>query len=191
MDDPDLISRLLAGDAEVVERVRVWIRGAFTPYRARLAADLEDLEQEILLLLIRNLREGRFLGTSSLATYTRSLAHHKCIDRLRALSRRDWVDLEALDLPARAPSALDALTRSEAVDLALRVVEEMPESCRELWRMLEQGDSYREMSRLLGLAEGTLRARVLRCRRRALDVRQRLLAERQGSGPKSSQTRGP
>lgn len=178
MDDTDLISRLLDGDLEAFERVRSWIRGALTPYRARLAADLADVEQEVLLQLTVNLREGRFHGKSSLATYVKTHVHHKSIDRLRALSRRQWIDVEDLDLATPAPSVLDTMSRAEAVDLALRVLEKMPESCRELWRMLEEGKRYAEMSRELGIAEGTLRARVLRCRRRALEARERLLAEK-------------
>lgn len=179
MDDTALIARLLAGDAEIIERVRDWIRLAFQPYRSRLAADLEDLEQEILLELDGTLREGRFRGKSRLRTYVRAYAHHKCIDRLRALGRRQWVDVEDLDLPSRHPSPFDELSRSQRVDLALRVVEEMPESCRELWQLLQQGMRYREMSERLGVAEGTLRARVLRCRRRALEAHAKLL-ERAG-----------
>ena len=175
MDDAALISRLLAGDPETVALVRAWMRAAFTPYRARLAEDLEDLEQEILLDLTRALRQERFEARSRLRTYVRTYVHHKCIDRLRALSRREWVDLEELELRSRSPSPLDTLTSSEATDLALRVFEEMPESCRELWRMLEQGMRYQEMSRRLGVAEGTLRARVLRCRRRAVELRGQLL----------------
>ncbi len=176
MNDATLISRFLAGDPDVIEQLRVWIRAAFQPYRARLAADLEDLEQEILIDLSGALREDRFRGGSQLRTYVRTYVHHKCIDRLRALSRRQWVDVDELDLPSRAPSAFDELARSETVDLALRVFEEMPEPCRELWTMLQQGMHYREMSRRLGIAEGTLRARVLRCRRRALELRERTLA---------------
>ena len=173
-----MISRLLAGDPEAVASVRAWVRAAFTPYRPRLAEDLEDLEQEILLELTRALRQERFEAKSRLRTYVRTYVHHKCIDRLRAMRRRTWVDVDDLELPSRAPSALDELAKSEATDVALRVYEEMPESCRELWRMLEQGMRYQEMSRRLGVAEGTLRARVLRCRRRALESRDRLLEGR-------------
>ncbi len=180
-DDADLIACLLAGDGETVERVRVWIRGAFKPYRGRLAPEFEDLEQDILLDLTRALREGRYRGTSRLRTYVRAYTHHKCIDRLRALDRRQWIDISDLDLPSRSPSALEELSRSETVELALRVFAEMSESCRELWRMLQQGLPYREMSRRLGVAAGTLRARVLRCRRRALEMREKILADVSGA----------
>ncbi len=175
MNDETTISRLLDGDHGVVESVRAWIRAAFGPYRKRFGDELEDLEQEILLELTSALREGRFQRKSRFRTYVRTYVNHKCIDRLRAASRREWVDVADLDLPSRAPSAFDVLSRSEAAGIALRVVEEMPESCRELWEMLQQGLRYQEMSRRLGVAEGTLRARVLRCRRRALELREQLL----------------
>lgn len=177
MSDADLIARLLDGDSGTIGSVRAWIRTAFTPYRKRLAADLEDLEQEVLLDLTRALRSDRFRGGSSLRTYVRTYVHHKCIDRLRALSRREWLDVDDLDLPSRAPSPLDELYAAETTELALRVVEQMPESCREVWQMLQQGMRYRQMSRRLGIAEGALRARVMRCRRRALELRGQLLAQ--------------
>ena len=99
---------------------------------------------------------------------------HKCIDRLRALDRRQWLDIEDLDLPAGRPSPLEELAAAETADLALRILEQTPESCRELWQMLQQGLRYREMSQRLGIAEGTLRVRVLRCRKRALELREKL-----------------
>lgn len=189
MNDDIIIGRFLAGDPESIELVRGWIRAAFVPYRAKLAPDLEDLEQEILLDLTRILREGRYRGQSRLRTFVSSCGHHKCIDRLRTLGRRQWIALEDLDLPSRALSALDKISKSEAAELALRVQEQMPESCRQLWRMLEKGMRYREMSRRLGIAEGTLRARVLRCRRRALAVRQQLLAAARGNETRTSTTK--
>jgi RNA polymerase sigma factor (sigma-70 family) len=176
MDLSDLTTRLLDGDPEAVSTVRAWIRASFGPYRARLASDLEDLEQDVLIEVTAALRAGEFRGGSKLRTYVRAYVHHKSIDRLRAGSRRQWLDVDQLDLPSRAPSALEEISRAQTVDLALRVVEEMPESCRELWQMLREGMRYQEMSRRLGVSEGTLRARVLRCRKRALEVRERLLA---------------
>jgi DNA-directed RNA polymerase specialized sigma24 family protein len=40
--------------------------------------------------------------------------------------------------------------------------------------MVHAGLSYREMSERLGVAEGTLRVRVLRCREKAVAVRAEL-----------------
>ncbi|MGB5658242.1 MAG: sigma-70 family RNA polymerase sigma factor, partial [Thermoanaerobaculia bacterium] len=120
------------------------------------------------------LRAGRFEGRCGLRTYVSTFAHHKCIDRLRSRKRRTMVAIDQIELTSLAPSALDQLTRVEAAEVALRVQESMPDSCRELWSLLEEGLQYREMSRRLGVSEGALRARMLRCRRKALELRQRL-----------------
>ena len=177
MTDEEITTRLMAGDPQIVATLRGWINSGFRTYRRRLAADLEDLEQEILLELMGALREGRFDGRSQLRTYVTTYVHHKCIDRLRFLGRREWVAVEDLDLRSPTPSPLERLAEREKVEVALRVVEEMPESCRELWQLLRQGLGYREMSQRLGISDVTLRSRVLRCRRRALEARARLLGE--------------
>ncbi len=81
------------------------------------------------------------------------------------MSRRTWVDIDGITLQSSTPSILEEITFDEEVALALRVQAEMSEGCRELWNLLQQGLSYREMSRQSGVAEGTLRVRVLRCRK--------------------------
>ncbi len=175
MQDAELIELFLAGDRLAVRRTRSWIQGTLAGYRAGLGHELEDLEQEILVQLIQALREGRFRRQSRLKTYVKSFTHHKAIDRLRAAGRRHWVDIDSIDPPAGEESAFDRLARSQQTEIALQVVAESPEQCRELWRMLEQGLSYKEMSRRLGIAAGTLRARVMRCRQRALQTRRSIL----------------
>ncbi len=174
MEDKVLIARWLAGDPDAVATVRSWIRVAFRSYQPRLTAEREDLEQEILLEAMRSLQQGRFDGRSRLRTYLNTYVHHKCIDRLRSLGRREWVPLEELDLPSAAPTPLARLSAKENVEMALRILAEMPESCRELWQLLQQGLGYREMSRRREVSEVTLRSRVLRCRRRAKKIRARL-----------------
>lgn len=172
----DEISSLLAGDPELIDRVRGWVRLSLTTYHDVLGGDLEDLEQETLLDLTRALREQRFKGKCSLRTFVRSVAHHKAIDRLRARSRRKFLDIEDLDLPETGRSPLDEVAGAEDIAIALRVQQEMPSNCRELWRRLQEGLSYREMSRHFGVTEATLRLRVFRCRQRALKKRAEILA---------------
>ena len=59
--------------------VRRWVSGATTPYRRSLGHEIEDIEQEVLLALVEALREGRFEGRSSLATYVRSMVLHRIL----------------------------------------------------------------------------------------------------------------
>ena len=186
MEDENLIDGLLAGEEDSTAQIRRWIRVSFTPYRSRLASEIDDLEQEILLDLTVSLREGRYRRDSALKSYVKTFVLHKCIDRLRSLTRRTMVPLEDLELPSLEPSILELMTRDDETELALEVLEQMPDSCRELWRMLYAGLRYREMSQRLGVSAGSLRARVLRCRRRAIEIRANLRSQRRNKTDPSS-----
>lgn len=176
-DDARLIALLLAGDDAAITGVRGWVVAAIGRYRGRLAGDAEDLEQEVLLDLMESLADGRFRRQSRLATYVHSYARFKCIDRLRALGRRDMVELDDEAFTAEGPSPLDELTQREGVALAQRVVAALPDDCRRLWEMIADGMSYREMSAATGLGEGAIRVRVHRCRQRAQAIRLQLLGK--------------
>ncbi|MDA8020972.1 MAG: sigma-70 family RNA polymerase sigma factor [Thermoanaerobaculia bacterium] len=168
---------LLAGEPQSVEQVRKWIRSAMYSYRNRFRDDSEDLEQEVLLQIIEAIKRGQYEGRSSFSSYVKSYVRHKAIDRIRAARRREWVGLQDLELTANGSSPFEKLSDREHVAATLRALRETPESCRALWVLLRQGLGYSEMSRVLGIAEGTLRVRVLRCRRMALELRKKYLRE--------------
>jgi RNA polymerase sigma-70 factor (ECF subfamily) len=174
------VERVLEGGDEAVAEVRRWVRGAVSPYRARLAAEQEDLEQEVLVELTQALRAGRFRGESTLATYVRRMVHYKCLNLLRQRRARTWVDVEELDLPALGADPLEQTAARDSVETALRVAAGMPEDCRRIWAMVIEGTSYREIGRRLGIAEGAVRVRALRCRRRAVAELERLGAAAEG-----------
>jgi RNA polymerase sigma factor (sigma-70 family) len=176
-EDLDLVALLLAGDEAVIGEVRGWIGSGLARYRRRLGADDEDLEQEVLLEIMESLAAGRFRSESRFETYVRSFVRFKCVDRLRSLGRRDFVQLDDDRMAADAPSPLDEVVQRERAALARRVFEALPASCRELWGMIADGMSYREMSQITGLSEGTIRVRVHRCRQSAWKTRDRLLVE--------------
>lgn len=169
--DEHLVAGILSGDESALAEVRRWVRGAVGPYRFRLAAEIEDLEQEVLLELIEALRSERFEGRSLLATYVRRMVHHKCLNRLRARRGREWVDCEAEVLVDPEPTPFDRARQRGELELGLRVLAAMPEGCRELWSMIHRGLGYETMGERLGVAAGTLRVRVLRCREKALALR--------------------
>lgn len=180
--DAALIAGLLAGEEFATSAARRWVRGASIPYRSRLAAELEDVEQEVLIDLLTALRAGRFEGRSQLSTYVRRIVHYKCLNRIRSRRRHQWVEVDEAELVDPAPSPFELARRRGDLEIALRVLAEMPESCRELWGMIQRGLGYDAMSESLGLAAGTLRVRVLRCREKALAVCARLAA---GTGNES------
>ncbi|HKV07638.1 MAG TPA: sigma-70 family RNA polymerase sigma factor [Thermoanaerobaculia bacterium] len=182
-DDQEMVARFLRGEADAVGTVDGWISRAAWPYQRRLADRWDDVLQDVRLEVTRLLGQGKFRGESSLRTYLWRVVSHTCLDQIRSQSKWQWTDLEAVDHgngPTLPPPSL-ASAREEK-DLLLRVLERVPQECRELWRMITAGLSYKEMSLRTDVAEGTLRVRVLRCREKAVAVRQELLGGSVGGG---------
>jgi RNA polymerase sigma-70 factor (ECF subfamily) len=175
-DDQEVVTKFLRGEADAVGTVNGWISRAAWPYQRRLADSWDDVLQDVRLEVTRLLGQGKFRGESSLRTYLWRVVSHTCLDQLRARGKRQWTDLEEVDKAdgGRGPSQPPP-SRIEDRDLLLRVVGRVSQDCRDLWRHIVMGLSYREMSVRLGVAEGTLRVRVLRCREKAVSLRDELL----------------
>jgi RNA polymerase sigma-70 factor (ECF subfamily) len=187
IDDREMVTRFLRGDRDAVGTVDGWISRAAWPYQHRLANRWDDVLQEVRLEVTRLLGQGKFRGESSLRTYLWRVVSHTCLDQIRVQNKWKWADLEEVDQPGSGPEAIPAgAARQEDKDLLLRVLERVPQDCREMWRMIVAGLSYREMSLRLGVAEGTLRVRVLRCRERAVAARRELL----GGPPSNGRNNG-
>ncbi len=161
----------LAGDPDAIRTVEGWVRKASGPYGASLGPNFEDVVQDALVELTLDLRRKRFRGEGSFKGYVWRLANHACIDRLRRERSRTWIDVETLDLPASGSSPFSLVAEKDAVRDLLRIFNRLPESCRELFRGILEGKSYQEMSEEIGVAAGTLRVRVARCRQQAVTYR--------------------
>lgn len=172
-EDADLIDRYLSGDRRAVDTLDEWISQASWPFKRRLVWQWEDVLQDTRLEVTRLLQRGTFRGEASLKTYVWRVVNNTCLDKIRLARRWQWTDLEEVtnQLSGPAVEAPRAARETETKDLLLRVLAEMSAECRRLWSMVLAGLSYRQMSQRLGTAEGALRVRVLRCRKRALAVR--------------------
>jgi RNA polymerase sigma factor (sigma-70 family) len=190
--DQEMVTRFLKGEKEAVGTVDGWISRAAWPYQRRLADHWDDVLQDVRLEVTRLLGSGKFRGESSLRTYLWRVVSHTCLDQIRAQSKWKWTDLDDLDQKNELVSTgPDISGRQEDKDLLLRVLDRVPQDCRELWRMIVAGLSYREMSLRTQVAEGTLRVRVLRCREKAVAARQDLLGTGSGSGRNITVKRPP
>ena len=175
-DDREVVAKYLRGDPETISTVDGWIERAAWPYQRRLAHRWDDVLQDVRLEVTRLLGDGKFRGESSLRTYLWRVVSHTCLDQIRSQTKWQWADLETLDQEdGRATGSPRPAVDHVERDLLLRVLDRASQECRELWKMLLLGLSYREMSQRLEVAEGTLRVRVLRCRERAVVLREELL----------------
>lgn len=175
-EDQELVARFLRGETDAIGTVDGWISRAAWPYQRRLANRWDDVLQDVRLEITRLLSQGKFRGESSLRTYLWRVINHTCLDQIRAESKRQWTDLEEIEKGIGGLLADPASARQEDRDLLWRVLARMSRDCREMWRMILAGFSYRDISVRLGVAEGTLRVRALRCREKALALRAELLA---------------
>jgi RNA polymerase sigma factor (sigma-70 family) len=169
--DSSLIARFLGGDSEAAESVSRWVRGAAGSFRSRLGQDWDDAVQEAQLETTRLLRAGKFRGESGLVTYVWRVTIRRCMD---ALSRRATPVPADDQIASGGHSPLDRVISLERQKLAKAVVDRMGPECLDLWRRIAAGESYQAMGRDLGVAEGALRVRALRCRRRAMEIRAQL-----------------
>jgi RNA polymerase sigma factor (sigma-70 family) len=176
--DERLIAGFLAGDPEAVEIINGWIVRASAPYRHRLAPQWDDVLQEARLEVSRTLQRGQFRGESSLLTYLWRVINHVCLTRLRRQRRLPAMVGELPEIGDPRPSALDGLLEEENARLSEAVLAGMPGECVQLWRMILAGEGYRAISGKLGVAEGALRVRALRCRKKAIALREQMLEKR-------------
>jgi RNA polymerase sigma-70 factor, ECF subfamily len=162
----------LRGDAAAVALVDRWIAGAAASFRGRLAADWPDILQDSRLEVLRLLRASSWRGDSALKTYVWRVVAHNCIDALRRRRRRPVEELGDAEttVPSPDPSPLDRVLDEDARRRLLTALEAVPADCRQLWGSILRGLSYQEISREMGVAEGALRVRAHRCRKRAIEA---------------------
>lgn len=176
-EDAELIRAYLDGDTEALARVDDWIRRAAWSFYARLASEWDDLQQDLRLEVTRLLRAGVFRGEARLKTYLWRVVAHACLDRVRKRQRWGYTDLEPVleGLESEGVEIPEIDQQRVTQDLLRRVWRRAPEDCRHLWSMIIAGFSYAEMSARVGIEAGTLRVRVLRCRKKAQALRLELL----------------
>jgi RNA polymerase sigma factor (sigma-70 family) len=183
LHDRELVEGLLAGEAGAAAEIERWVRLAATSFRSRLAHDWEDAVQDALVEVLESLRAGLFRGEGALRGYVWRTAARNCLDRVRRRRRWVFVEVEESSLAPSAATALRDLLSRESRDRLLQLMARLPRTCRDLWREILLGRSYREMSERFGVAEGALRVRVLRCRRRALALAAAGGNERRAAAP--------
>jgi uncharacterized membrane protein YkvA (DUF1232 family) len=168
--DGGLTARFLAGEPVAVRTIDGWIALAASPFRQRLATQWDETlvaaRTEVTRLLQRGELSDDADPSSDLSTggLWRAVIL-SCIETLRA--RPGPIFPAPADLPD---------------EILLRLHEETSPECRELWDMVAEGLSDREMSQLTGASVSTLRARALRCRQNAGGRARELQANRHAAG---------
>jgi RNA polymerase sigma-70 factor (ECF subfamily) len=170
-----------SAELDLVERCRRGELGAFEElYRAHSGrlfslavrmlgnqADAEDQLQEIFLSAHRKL--DSFRGEAALGTWLYRLGMNQILDHVRSRAARtgQMTDgLEDASLLADAGSRRLAESAIDRIDLE-RALAELPEGCRAAFVLHDvEGLEHKEVSEVLGIAEGTSKSQVHKARLR-------------------------
>ena len=166
-EDQDAVdaARVVAGDLSAFEGiVRRWQRRLVNlAWRfCRDRATAEDMAQEVFVKIFRSI--ATFRGEAAFSTWLTAIAVNTYRSRLRA----EGQPLLSLD-PARTfdvePGPLHGLVERQRAEAVRRAVLTLPQRYREAILMFYfEEKSLTEAARVLGVAEGTLKARLHRGR---------------------------
>ncbi len=168
--DRETIAAYLRDDPGVVESVGQWIRTELRVRFPTLAAEHDDVSQNVHGKLVTIFREGRFRQASSLKTYVVRITRYTAVDALRKKHRTRLLETDN-EAAMNEPSPYGILDRLEIGSLLREIILLAPAFCRDLWRLAYvELLSYHEISRRLALPTGTIKSRMWACRRKALEV---------------------
>src|SRR5918993_1183353 len=168
-------------ELQLVERCRQGELGAFEElYKAHSGrlfslavrmlgnpADAEDMLQEIFLSAHRKL--DSFRGEAALGTWLYRLAMNQILDHVRSRAARTGQLTDGLDDTALLADASGHRLADRAIDRIdlERALAELPEGCRAAFVLHDvHGLEHREVSDVLGIAEGTSKSQVHKARLR-------------------------
>lgn len=127
--------------------------------------DAEDAAQEVFLRVFA--KAGTFAGRSQVSTWIHRLTVNLCLNQLKSRKRKSATSLDALPQadPTSSVDGSGRLQQQETVALVRNVLNRMPEEARTIFLLREVEDfSYREISEILDLPQGTVMSRLSRAR---------------------------
>ncbi len=172
--DEELVAASLEGKnqafAELVRRYETRIRG-YCAQMLRNPSLAEDIAQETFLKAYVKL--SGFRSDSSFSTWLYRIATNRCIDECRKQKRRSFFGLDTI------PEIADEVSDSETLETRQQLVQilsGMSDEYRSVLLLREsQGLSYAELAETLGCSLESVRAKLKRARKKAVEVRERLL----------------
>lgn len=163
--DRDLVQRIAERDEDAASLFhKLHTQALITVARNNglILEDCQDVVQEVLMTAIEQIRNDRFRGESSVATWLQGILRHKIVDCWRVHFRQDarLVPMNAIVGPSPANSPSDALTSADDVDAAIEVREVLaglPNDRRSILLLNEtEGWTIAEIAAMIKMRPGTV-----------------------------------
>jgi len=166
MPDQQLIHRIRSGQSD---KALATLYHHFPMVRKMIrtnggnAADAEDIFQEALILLVRNIRQRDFTLTSKLSTYLFGICRLLWKDELRRRSRPIPHELAQDSAGTEAPPPHEE--KEQQARLAEKALDELGERCRELLLLFyHAGMKLKDIAARMGYsAENTAKNQKYKC----------------------------
>jgi RNA polymerase sigma factor (sigma-70 family) len=157
----DLATRIQAGDRVAEEEfVNTYRRGVMiiATVRTRDRETARDLTQEILIAVLKALRDGQLREATKLAAFVHGTARNLINNYIRSKSRRPECDLDSVVEPSADP--VEKLESADRHRLIRRELESFgPTDQQILLLSLVDGHSLAEVAQRLELSHDAVRAR--------------------------------
>lgn len=175
MEEAKLIALAQKGDETAFEQLVLLYQKRVYNLALRMVQnpdDAFDLSQEAFLKAWKNLPNLK--ADAAFSTWLFRMTSNECIDFLRRSKRQKTVSLTVesdddeevqLDMPDMAPGPEEAAIRAEEQALLQKAMEQLPPDHRQILTLRIVDDlDYRQISEVLGIAEGTVKSRLARAR---------------------------
>ena len=171
MNDAELVEQVLNGNNNAFrflvskhERLVVHIVGRVVQQHA----DVEDMCQEVLIKVLRNLK--LFRGESKLSTWIATIAYNTSISHIRTKKRwgENSLDDEEMNLNWEKGNIYtpQIMEKEEAKKYLLQLIELLPANYRMVLTLFHLEEfSYREIEEITGMPEGTIKSYLSRARK--------------------------
>lgn len=134
-------------------------------------ADLEDIFQESLAALVKNVMIGRFQENSKLSTYFYEICRRRC---LKAYRKKEFAELTEAMIGDVTPSLenllIDREVREERKQLLNRIIEGLGEPCASILKFRKLEYSNEEIAEQLNRSADTIKNQSSRCRKRMREI---------------------
>jgi RNA polymerase sigma factor, sigma-70 family len=145
--------------------LRAYLRSKFPSLR-----DIDDLIQEAYTRLFRARQAGRVTYAKAFLFATARNAALDLFRRRKVVSIDSVGDLSTLSVIAEGPSAADAVSKQQELELLAQAVGTLPDRCRQVLTLrLLYGLSHKEIAADLRISEHTVKAQLARGMRRCAE----------------------
>jgi RNA polymerase sigma-70 factor (ECF subfamily) len=164
-EEQDLIKRTIAGDNTALGELYALHGSALLnlAYRTLLSREqAEDLIQELFVDLPQKLKQ--FRGDSGLGTWLYRIVVHRALDTKRQQSKRSSLLSQNRDEVTFIRANFES---HETKDLLQKALKELDAEDRSfIWLKEAEGLEIKELAQMSGLAEGTIKSRLHRARKK-------------------------